>query len=91
MEQELKMIYLKRFGWFLLIVIGITVISIFMTILTKLISDSMGAWGLVSLLLVLVLLFAIGDVQLDKYIKRKIRKNFDSLRKDSGYMFGDKK
>ncbi len=85
------MIYLKRFGWFLLIVIGITVISTFMTILTKLISDSMGAWGLVSLILVLVLLFAIGDVQLDKYIKRKIRKNFDSLRKDSGYMFGDKK
>ena len=63
------MIYLKRFGWFLLIVIGITVISTFMTILTKLISDSMGAWGLVSLILVLVLLFAIGDVQLDKRMK----------------------
>ncbi len=84
------MIYLRRFGLFSLIVIGITLVLTLMGLLTKSINENFGSWGLIGLVIAIVLVFAIADVQLDKYIKRKVRKTFDDLRKDSKYMFGGK-
>ncbi len=81
------MIYLKRFGLFLLIVIGVALFSILMVSLIKFINEVLGVWGLVGFVVILILILAIADVQLDKHLKRK---SFDDLRKDSKYMFGGK-
>ncbi len=81
------MIYLKRFGLFLLIVIGVALFSILTVLLIKFINEVLGVWGLVGFVVILILILAIADVQLDKHLKRK---SFDDLRKDSKYMFGGK-
>ncbi len=80
------MIYLKRFGLFLLIVIGVALFSILMISFIKFINEVLGVWGLVGFVVILILILAIADVQLDKHLKR----SFDGLRKDSKYMFGGK-
>ena len=65
------MIYLKRFGWFLLIAFSIVLFSILMMLFVDLINKMLGVWGVAGLVVVIIMIFAIIDVQFDKLLKRK--------------------
>ncbi len=68
------MIYIKRFGWFLLVVGITTLFSILIALLVMFISEVFGVWGVVGLVVIIMMILAILDVQLEKRLNSSWRK-----------------
>ena len=65
------MIYIKRIGWFLLWGLGFLIIFVIGSLVSALIEKYFGALGLLALLALLIISFAIADVRIDKYLEKK--------------------
>jgi len=67
------MIYLKRMGTFLVVSVIIIAIFVFIGFIVTVVNALYGAWGLLAITIIAIIIFAIIDVKIDNHLERKQR------------------
>ena len=67
------MIYLKRMGTFLVVGGIIIAIFVFIGFIVTVVNALYGAWGLLGITIIAIIIFAIIDVKIDNHLERKQR------------------